>query len=243
MSHNENFQTTCKRCQFEMGEASYVGDTLICEHCGHSHSEDEEKLYKNSQKQFFIILGGLGVFLIFAFMHVINWDRHSLSIVPLQIKYSLGMSSQVDLRSLAQICTDRMKYSCTESALTELVEQGGKAEDYLHLGDLRRRIELFDESLLAYEDALQKTDKTSAETADIHFGMARSYEALGQHDKAANNYERAILAKPEVTQITVLEAYVQLLIKTGHMDKAELVVKEARKRSGSERLLAAAIGG
>lgn len=243
MSHYENYQTTCKRCQTEMGEASYVGETLICEHCGHSHSVDEEQNFKSSQKQYLIILGALGVFLIFAFMHVINWDRHSISVIPLKIKYSLGMSSHVDLRSLAQICTDRMKYNCTEAALSELAEQGGKVDDYLQLGDLRRRLELFDESLLAYEDALQKTEKTPAQIADIHYGLARSYEALGQHDKASQNYELAITAKPEVTQITVLESYVQLLIKTGNMQKAENVVKEARKRSGSERLLAAAIGG
>jgi tetratricopeptide (TPR) repeat protein len=183
-------------------------------------------------------------FLILAFIHIVNWDRHSFAIVPLKMKQILGMASPSDLRNISDICTERMKYDCVDSALSELMASEGRPEDFLRLGDLRRKLGQHKSAISAYETALTLHPVTAADNsllADANFGMAKSYEAIGQIDQAASHYETAIVAKPEVIQITVTQAYLNMLKVAGRSDLAQKVVEEARKRSHSDRLFSEAL--
>ena len=130
---------------------------LIEDNYNVSHSEKAP-----SQKPFVYMIIGVSVFMILSFIHVLNWDRHSFAVIPLKMKYALGLSGSSDYRELAQICTERMKYSCTEAALSDLAETSTNIQDFIQLGDLRRQMGMHQAAVLAYEDALKLAMKENS---------------------------------------------------------------------------------
>jgi len=190
-----------------------------------------------SHKPFIYVVIGLSVFMILAFIHIINWDRHSFAVIPLKIKYALGLSNQSNYRELAKICIERMKYNCAESALSVLAESSNRVEDLIQLGDLRRKIGIPQAAVLAYEDALKLAMKESSnkELAEVHYGLAASFQSLQLSADAIRHYDFAIQAKPEVLQITVTNNYIRYLKQLGLADHIKRVVAEAKKRGGNER--------
>ena len=194
----------------------------------------------NKQSVFTIV--GVSTFLVVAFIHLVNWDTHSIAIIPLKTGQILGMSSTESLRKISQICTERLKYACAEEALSEVVRSTESGDDYFNLATLQRKLGHHKLAIANYNNSLVIENKSSepstTKLSDIYFGLARSYDALGDSEAASRSYAQAIEAKPNVIQITVTESYIAFLKKQNNLELAKKVVNEARKRGNSDRLFA-----
>jgi len=146
------------------------------------------------------------------------------------------------LNKIAEICESRYKHDCTEAALTELAYKYNEKEAFEKLGLLQRKMKNWAGAAKSYEMALAILHKTNSDdqfaAADIYYGLAKSFDNLGNTNMAVDYYDRAIKAKPGVIQVTVTEDYVSLLKRLGEVEAAKKVVAEARKRSGQKTLFA-----
>lgn len=198
------------------------------------------KLEQSFHKKFIIMIAAFGLVFVATVIHIINWDQYSLSVIPLKLSNAVGLAGPQSLRELARICEERMKYDCTEEALRDALRAEPNVADLIRLGNLQRKMNGFQSALKTYNNALETVKKESlantSELSDIYYGLAKSYESIGQNDQALAHYDLAIKAKPEVIQITVTAAYLNLLKVVGKLDIAKAVIDEARKRSGSESL-------
>ena len=117
------------------------------------------------------------------------------------------MSSTESLRKISQICTERLKYACAEGALSEVVRSTESGDDYFNLATLQRKLGHHKLAIANYNNSLVIENKSSepstTKLSDIYFGLARSYDALGDSEAASRSYAQAIEAKPNVIQITV----------------------------------------
>jgi tetratricopeptide (TPR) repeat protein len=186
-----------------------------------------------SRKVVIYIISFSAVFVL-SLIHLINWDRHSFSILPLKIGSALGTLSTSDLRKLADICYTRMKYDCADSALSDISLKEAQLDDLMKLGDMRRKLNLHQEAIQAYNAALNLQNNTPELKSDIYYGLARSYASLQMSDKAIEAFQASITSKPDKILVSVTESYISLLKKLGRNDLVESVIKEARRRGKSE---------
>lgn len=228
---------SCPRCSTGI---DFREQPSICTTCGWMPNQNQTELTKKTQKTFIIGVLSFSLFVIAGFIHLVNWDKYSIEVIPLKTKTFIGLADDVDLSRLAEICEDRFKYDCTEIALFEVAQIRNQPEDYVKLGLLQRKLKAWQKSAQSYETALSLLQKTGESTtsllADIYYGLAKANEGLNQETVAIDYYDRAITAKPEVIQITVTEDYLKLLKGLGQDKKAKRVVEEARRRGGSKSL-------
>ncbi|MCB0351439.1 MAG: hypothetical protein KDD38_09665 [Bdellovibrionales bacterium] len=196
-----------------------------------------EKPIEDSNKKTYLLMSAFSLFFVLGLIHLTNWDRHSFTIVPLKAQQMIGLASAADLRKIADICTERLKYDCVDSALSQIHYTEITPEDYLRIGDLRRKLGRHKMAVAAYSSVLnKKADLPGNLLADTYYGLAKSSENLQQIDNAIGYYEKSISAKPDVIQITVTEAYLKLLQQAGRPSTMQKVIAEARRRGGSDRL-------
>jgi len=207
-----------------------------------SGSEIERNQSQAAQKRMLKIFLVNGALAIAAFIHLVHWDQYAIAVIPLKAKFSLGLSDNLDLQGLSDICSARMKHDCAEETLRALATRQDDIETQIKLGHLQRKMGLWKRSADSFEGALALAEKAQAVTtsvqAEILYGLGKAHQQLGSSALAADYFERAIKAKPEVIQVTVTEDLVALLTKMGENDRAKKVVEEARKRSGSKILFA-----
>lgn len=208
----------------------------------YGESTTDESQYQKRMSASFVVIGlillGLGI-------QIVNWNQYFLSIIPLKISQTVGSASPRELRQIASICERRMKYSCAETALNSALNRDPSADEYLKLGELQRKTKSPQEAISSYGQALVILQKDNApdqtKLSDTYYGLARSYESLGQNQSAINNYDLAIKAKPSVIQVTVTNSYLSLLKSMGKSDLAKAVVKEAQNRGQSSNLFSNAL--
>jgi len=169
------------------------------------------------------------VLLVAAFVHVVQWDRHFFSIIPLQIKSMTGLANSQDLRKIATICTERMKHSCTESALFKLAHLESNNPDVLfELAEVRRKTGQSDGAVAAYKAHFER----DGQQPGAAYEWARIEQSRGHIDAAKELYKRALELKSEVLQVTVIQAYVQMLLQARLYSDAKSVIEDVRKLKG-----------
>ena len=203
-----------------------------------SHYYEDIEFHKKNL--IYIVVSGL--VLLLAVIHLINWDKHALQIIPLKIKTSLGVASRSDFQTLARVCENRLKYDCAVDALSIAAQHQGSITEFITIANLYRKMSQFSKAIRYYNWALEAvtpiTGDATSLLAEIHYGLAKPNEAMGQTDQALSHYDLALKSKPEVIQITITQDYLNLLRYLGKKEVAIAVVLEARKRGGSERLFA-----
>lgn len=216
---------TCPRCHQEISQERRSVSPVICDHCGFSSGKADRKVQGEVESKFIKVSVAISVFLAVGFVQVANWDKHFLSVIPLQVKSLIGMMSQADAEEMAQVCLDRKKYDCVEQMYARTA-----------FATLENRARL--------ADFLSKRDKTrqAAEQYKIYFAQggvdlmitynyAKVLAQLGSFDEAAVLFQQVIDAKPETVQITVIQNYVRALINGNQLEKAKALIENVRKQS------------
>ena len=100
------------------------------------------------------------------------------------------------------------------------------------LGEFQYRRNRLESASKTYKEYFTK----KGSSVKAAYNYARILEKQGQVEFALSYYQYALNARPNTVQITVMRAYINLLVKSGQVNKArqELVkFKPILKRSGS----------
>ena len=217
----------CPVCGAKLNKA---GHTLFCK-CGWHKSLNKKQqmaIQKHITKG--ILIAGFG--LMSSIMYVGNWGSHSLSIIPLKARQWTGQLNTNSFNKLKNICMELKKYNCVESAHSSFFRASNKLEVLEQLGEFQYRRKKFDSAGKTYNQYFTKKGR-SVKSA---YNYARVLEKQGHVDSALSYYKYALSVRANTVQITVMRAYIDLLMKAGQQSKAKaelLKFKPILKRSGS----------
>jgi len=221
----------CPQCQQNVSEERAQSAVIVCNHCGFTQNTLEGEMDKQHDNRFMkVVLIGAAIGLA-TFIHFVHWDVYSFSILPLKAKQWTGTASSEDLRLIAKICMERMRYSCAENALIGVTEKDATDLDSVfQLGELQRKTGKQDAAITTFQQYFSR----GGNSAEAAYSLARLFETRGNTKDASDYYARALLAKPDVLQITVVQAYVAMLMKNGQSKEAAQLIEDVRKKNGPE---------
>ena len=219
--------TNCPICGSQIKKA---GNTLFCD-CGWNKSmnkKQEMKIQNKIAKGIFVAGLGLMGFIVY-FSH---WGSSSFSIVPLKAHQWTGTLNENSFSSLKKICMSMKKYNCVEQAHNSFFRSSGDLKVLEELGDFQYRRKRSDQASKTYAQYF----RNKGNSVKAAYNYARILEAQGQTDFALSYYQYALKARPGTVQVTVMRAYIDLLVKSGQVNKARqelLKLKPLLKRAGS----------
>lgn len=221
----------CPRCQQTVAEDRTTHEVIVCNHCGYTHSRRDEELENRHERRLTAIVLVGALLAVFSFVHYVQWDKYSIQIIPLKVKQLTHTASTTDLKQIAHICLARMKYSCTETALSEVMQKNPNDTKTLYkLADLQRRLGQSDEAMASFKQYFA----LGGVNPDADFGYARVLASSGRYNKAQVYFQRTLLSKPGIVQITVTQSYVDMLMKMNKTKEAISLIQDVRRRTGPE---------
>ncbi len=226
---NNLLATNCPRCAQPIDNARLSAEVVVCNHCGFS---PETRAIANQEKYERQYVKGLvlaAILIVASFIHVVEWDQYFFTIIPLKMRQIVGAASNEDLRKIVQICEVRLRHACVEKALAELsVKEPTNSDVMYDLGEILRKTYQTAGAVAAYRAHFAR----GGNNPEAAFQMAKIMQFNGQYNEAQAFYSRALLARPNVLQITVVQAYVDMLIKLGKTVDAKNVIDDIRKNAG-----------
>ena len=220
---NNNF---CPRCHSSTPAGSVQQRLMICGTCGHSTHPAHRNSEKQVDKNFLTLAIGLSVFFVLGFIHLMNWDKHSFSIVPLKAKQYLGTASLYDYSQIVTICKERGKVNCVLGAYKGAVRSNPK--NLKALGLYGHTLALLKKDALAAQ-MLGRYFALGGQDPHRAFDLAKVLKRNNKSQEAEKYFKLALKAKPDVVQISVIQAYVDMLIKTRRLSVAKNLIERTRK--------------
>jgi len=226
---SKSSETPCPRCAQNIAPERFAQDVIVCNHCGFTADTVAHKTESEIERQYIRAALCAGILIVAAFIQLVEWDQYFFSIIPLKMKQMTGLASSEDLRKIVGICEVRFHHACVEKALAQLSEkEPNNADVMFDLGEIRRKTGHTAEAAEAYQAHFAR----GGNSPDAAYELARIMEFNGQYDQAQNYYTRALMAKPEVLQVTVIQAYVNMLMKLGKNNDARAVIADVRRKNG-----------
>ena len=212
----------CPRCKLDISPERKRITPIVCDHCGYCPSGNDRAVKAAAEKQTIILFGLVAAFALGSYMQLVNWDNHSLEIIPLKVKETLGMSSKEDVDQTAQICMDLKKWDCVE---TNYIKSGSEDQTKLpRLGNFQMRRAKYNEAAQTYYGFFQK----GGNDLEASYSYAKALAQLGQVDEATKYFEQVLNARPDVLQVTVVQNYVKLLMDHQRYDQARKLIQNIR---------------
>lgn len=221
----------CRRCQIEIPENRMHQNPVICPNCGYSQNTSEMLAEVRFERRFIKVAVTLALVMSVAFVQAATWDKYALEIIPLKIKQTLGMSSQGDLLRITQICRERLRHDCVETALAELSRQG-HIEALAELGKFQFRRLKKDLAAQTFAQYFQR----GGLDLEASYQYARVLGEIGQTDRSVSYFDHVLKSRPDTVQISVTQNYVRMLINNGRRDQAKRLIESMRKTSPSAAL-------
>lgn len=221
---------TCPRCQLDISEERKKSAPVICNHCGFTLSTNMSKHIEGGERRTITIFAGVLTLLCFSFMLVMNWDIHSLEIIPLKIKETIGMSSNSDVERMGEICMDLKKWDCVETSYGHAANKDAQALP--RLGDFQMKRAKWQAAAQTYYRFFQ----AGGQDLDASYNYAKALSQLGEVDEAVKYFDMVLAAKPDVRQVTVVQNYVKLLMDHQRYDQAKTLIQGIRKQGPDSSL-------
>lgn len=221
---------SCRRCKNEIPESQDFIGPVVCPSCGWTSDHKNKEIQNSINKRFIKFSTIFSVLAIGVFIQTVNWDTHFISIIPLQIKNTLGMMSTSDVAEMAAICVERKNADCVEDLYSSLAKRDSQNIEHLaSLGSIQFRRGKIRTAAATLNQYFAKGG-LSLEASYIY---ARSLGQLGQIDSASSYYQHVLNAKPEVLQISVAQNYVNLLMQNQRLEQARSVLEDIRAKGAS----------
>ncbi len=221
----------CPRCQQSVAEVRTQAEVIVCNHCGYTHDRRDDELQAHHEKKFSLVTFGAALVLLAGFILFVHWDKYAFTIIPLKAKEWSQTATPQDLRQIADICRERLHYSCTEKALSEIVQKNPNDLNSLYeLAELQRRLGEVALSMANFKTYFS----LGGNDGGADYSYARLLDLTEQYADAQVYYQRALLAKPGILQITVIQSYVSMLMKTHQTKQAIALIDDVRKHNGPE---------
>lgn len=178
------------------------------------------------ERRSIVWFSAISVFVIAAHIQLSNWDKHSLSIIPLGVKSTLGMMSQADHEHKAEICIDLKKWDCVETSYVSIAK--ADSTQWQRAADFQMKRAKYAEAAQSYYQFFQN----GGESLEASYSYAKALAQLGQVDEATQYFDQVLASKPDVLQVTVVQSYVKLLMDHQRYDQAKVLIDKVRAQSG-----------
>lgn len=215
----------CPRCKLDISPERKKTMPVICDHCGFTSGNDQ-KLENEIQKKTITAFIAVSILVVAAHIQLSNWDKHSLSIIPLAVKEMIGADGPSDFEAKAAMCMELKKWDCVEASYLKAA-----AVDPVLLqraGDFQMKREKWNPAAQSYYKFFQAGNQN----LDVSYSYAKALAKLGQVDDAVKYFDQVLAAKPETLQVTVVQNYVKLLMDAQRFDQAKVLIAKIRKESG-----------
>lgn len=216
---------SCPRCHMDIAEERRRSQLVVCDSCGFVLSTADAELRDAIDKKFSYVAIAIAILIVAGFMQVTSWDKHALTVIPLQIKSLLGGNSLSDMEKMAEICMDRRKFDCVEKQYSKIAEQD--MQQLLRLGKFQMSRARYQEAAHTYRTFFSR----NGIDLEGSYLYARALGQIGQVDEASKYYDYVLGAKPGVVQVTVVQNYVKLLMEAQRLDQAKQLIQGVRKTS------------
>lgn len=215
----------CPQCKLDISPERKKIRPIICNHCGYTSGNDQ-KLENEIQKKTILAFFAVSIFVIAAHIQLSNWDKYSLSIIPLTIKEMMGADGPADFEAKSEMCMELKKWDCVETAY--LKAAAADPVKYQRAGDFQMKRQKWNPAAQSYYKFFQ----AGQQNLDASYSYAKALAKLGQVDDAVKYFDQVLAAKPEVLQVTVVQNYVKLLMDAQRFDQAKVLISKIRKDSG-----------
>lgn len=177
---------------------------------------------------------GFAVTAILTFSWISIWDTHSLTVLPLQAKYTLGFAKFEDLNALSNICFERKRYECSSNALKALIT-GYKTKNPVHYTQaIESHLKLGQtKNALIYINTFEKVQAPSVE---LLAQKAQLQIKLGEDQKALDSLTRASRLATGPEKVALIREQVNLLVKLNLFQQAQSKIMEVRRSSAIAHL-------
>lgn len=216
----------CPRCHSNIAANSVQQRLMICPACGHSTHPAQKQDEKQIDKTFLNLSIAISIFLVAGFIHLMNWDRHASAIVPLKAKQYLGTASLYDYSQIITICKERGKPDCVLGAYKAAVT--AYPQNLKALGLYGHTLTLLKKDALAAR-ILSRYFAQGGQDPHRAFDLAKVLKRNNKTREAEKYFKLALKSKPNVVQISVIQAYVDMLIKTRRLRVAANLIERTRK--------------
>jgi tetratricopeptide (TPR) repeat protein len=216
----------CPQCKLDISPERKAIKPLVCEHCGFTSGNDEIVKNEIEKKNIYAFIG-LSVFVVAAYIQLMNWDKHTLNIIPIAVKETIGAAGPSDYEAKAQICMDLKKWDCVEYSYI----QTAKADPTLwkRAGDFQMKRAKYAEAARSYYPLFQSG---TPQDIEVSYSYAKALAAIGQVDEAVSYFDAILAARPDTLQVTVVQNYVKLLMEHQRYDQAKVLISKIRNNSG-----------
>ncbi len=185
---------------------------------------------KPSEKRTLVTMLAIGILLLSGLIQVINWDKYSLKVIPLQASVLFGSMTAESYAEFAKICLERQKTECALNSLKNQVRLSpDNQEALLQLGLLQVKMEHLEsatQTLNAYLEA-------GGTAIEAKFHLARAYGKLDNTKEALKIYKELLGQKSNVFQVSVTREYIQTLMRAKKWSLAKSTIERARLKSAS----------
>lgn len=215
----------CPQCKLDISEERKKQTPMICNHCGYTHSTGKTgNVVKDGERRTTQLFCGIAVFIVASYIQMSNWDSHSLEIIPLKAKETLGMKSVEDSNRLAEICLELKKWDCTEAEYLTVAKQD--PTQVLRLANFQMKRGKFNEAAQTFYSFFQ----AGGQDLEASYSYAKALTKLGEVDEAVKYFDQVLAARPDVRQVTVVQNYVKLLMEHQRYDQAKALIVGIRKQ-------------
>jgi tetratricopeptide (TPR) repeat protein len=201
----------------------------VCGACGHVLSNNQSDYDSKTAKNVMVYLLFFAIVVVTVFFQVRNWDRHAISVIPLQIKAAIGALNVQDLEERAAMCLERRYYDCTEEDYTGVANATRDPKMILRLGKFQISREKYADAARTFQAYFQ----VGGNDMSAQISYAKALGQIGNIDEASNWYERILAAKPDVVQVTVIQNYVKLLLAANKTERAKELVAFVQENANS----------
>jgi len=210
------FREICPDCGKTITAERMDEEMIICE-CGYTFSQKRIDMTKETNKKASYTIIFTGLFLVTAFIHTAKWGGDAVKVTPLEMSRVLGTISSTQALHLGEISLEK-GYFHQAIQMFELFLKSNPEDVAVNekMALLLYQTEQFEESL-PYFNAFRSLGGETKETL-YSYGKALTHNQ--NFTDAEDVFLSLVRAYPEVYQVTVVQALVNLYIEQDKLNEA-----------------------
>ena len=218
-------QEICPDCDTLIPAERTDEEMIVCT-CGYTRSQSQEVFEKSRNKSSSYVIVALSLFLMASFIHTAKWGKDSVKVTPLEISRIFGTISADQALALGDMSMDKKFFDQAENMYSIYVDENPEELEGLQkLGMLLFRQKKFEESAKHLEGYFLG----GGEDQITLFSYGKSLTETQDLGNAEEVFLKLIEAKPEMYQITVVQALVDLYIEQGKLREAKTFISSLIK--------------
>ncbi len=201
-------QEICPDCG-DLIPAERMDEEMVVCTCGYTRSASQAKMNASKNKTSSYVIIGLSLFMMSGFIHTAKWGTESVKVTPLEVSRVLGTISPDQALALGDMSLEKNFLQQAEDMYGVFLKKNPEDIDANQkMGMLLFRQKKFSESL----SFLEKYFLNGGEDQVVLFSYGKALTETQELGEAEDVFLKLIKAKPEMYQITVVQALIDLYV-------------------------------